>query len=83
VIAPNICKKIVLCCTKLKNPNQKLNAARAASTATVIDTSRCDAAPLAGRVAGPAGALYDAVRVASLDPAAAVAATVAVWLKSE
>ena len=63
--------------------DQKLNAAKAARTATVMETSRCDAAPLAGRVATLDGALYGAVRVASLEPETAAGATVAVWLNSE
>lgn len=64
--------------------DQKLNAASAARTATVMDTSLCEAAPFAGRVATSEGALYDAVSVASPDPPdAAVGAAVALELKSE
>jgi hypothetical protein len=62
---------------------QKLKAARAARTATVIDTSLVDASPFAGSVASVDGPLYDAVRVASLEPPAAVGAAVADALNSE
>lgn len=60
---------------------QKLKAARAARTTTVIDTSFVEADPFAGSVAAAVGPLYDAVRAVSLSDA--VGAAVAVELNRE